>query len=79
MPAPQTQGHLKPSPEELVAGLSSSLENTEMGILSTPRARGDARAVHGVHSGKGGPRFCPRPDSRPAVSTEQSEGPRHGF
>lgn len=67
MPAPQTQGHLKPSPEELVAGLSSSLESTEMGILSTPRARGDARAVHG---GKGGPHFCPRPDSWPAVSTE---------
>ena len=76
MPAPQTQGHLKPSPEELVAGLSSSLENTEMGILSTLRARGDAWAVH---SGKGGPRFCPRPDGRPAVSTEHSEGPRHGF
>lgn len=39
MPVPQTQGHLKPSPEELVAGLSSSLESTEMGILSTLRAR----------------------------------------
>lgn len=76
MPAPQTQGHLKPSPEELVAGLSLSLESTDMGILSTPRARGDTWAVHGS---QGGPHFRPRPDSWPVVSTEHSEGPRHGF
>lgn len=56
MPVPQTQGPLKPSPEELVAGLSLSLESTDLGILSTPRARADTRAVHG---GTGGPRFCP--------------------
>ena len=78
-PVPQAQGHLKHSPEKLVAGLSLCPESTKMGISSTLRARGDIPSVHGCKGISAGHAAAPRPGSWPVVSTEHSEGPRHGF
>lgn len=75
-PFPRAQGHLKHSPEKLLAGLSSCLEGPNMGISSNQRARRDLPYVHSNKGPSEGPASDPRPGSWPVFNTKHSEGPQ---